>query len=292
MITQKSFLNNCACLYLVATPIGNLADITYRAVDVLKSVDVCFAEDTRVTRVLFAHYNISTQLECYQEFNKESEAQVILHYLSAGKNVALVSDAGMPIISDPGFHVAKLAIEAGYNVIPIPGASASLSALVASGISAPAFAFYGFLDSKSSKRKAKLASLKCQQETLIFYEAPHRIKEMLKDMLETFGDRKIVLAREITKKFEEFLRGNISEVLAVCDALKGEMVIICEGAKELDDSYQGVDLITQVDDLILAGKVKNEAIKLVAKRMGMSKQELYKEYLNRKKIDNNDEALS
>ena len=282
MNRQKSYLSDSAKLYLVATPIGNLADITYRAVETLKTVEVCFAEDTRVTRVLFEHYNIHTRLECYQEHNKQTQYKAILKYLEEGISVALVSDAGMPIISDPGYYVAKEAIKAGFDVIPIPGASASLSALIVSGITPQPFTFYGFLDSKSSKRKKELEALKEHKQTLIFYEAPHRIKEMLEDILNVFGDREIALAREITKKFEEVIRGSISEVIEVADTLKGEMVVVCSGYIEDSNKYLNVDPIKQVDELIVAGIIKNEAIKMVAKRLGMTKQELYKEYSEKK----------
>ena len=282
MQRQKSYQSNNAKLYLVATPIGNLKDFTYRAVETLQSVEVCFAEDTRVTKVLFDHYGIRTRLECYQEYNKETQYKAVINYLSKGIDVALVSDAGMPIISDPGYFVAKEAMKQGYDVIPIPGASASLSALIVSGISPQPFTFYGFLDSKSSKRKKELNTLKEHKETIIFYEAPHRIKEMLSDLLEVFGDREIALAREITKKFEEVVRGNISEVIEICDTLKGEMVVVCSGYVEDTNKYNDVDPIDQVDELILAGMVKNEAIKAVAKRLGITKQELYKEYSDRK----------
>ena len=282
MNRQKSYLSDSAKLYLVATPIGNLADITYRAVETLKTVEVCFAEDTRVTRVLFEHYNIHTRLECYQEHNKQTQYKAILKYLEEGISVALVSDAGMPIISDPGYYVAKEAIKAGFDVIPIPGASASLSALIVSGITPQPFTFYGFLDSKSSKRKKELEALKEHKQTLIFYEAPHRIKEMLEDILNIFGDREIALAREITKKFEEVIRGSISEVIEVADTLKGEMVVVCSGYIEDSNKYLNVDPIKQVDELIVAGIIKNEAIKMVAKRLGITKQELYKEYSEKK----------
>ena len=282
MQRQKSYQSTNAKLYLVATPIGNLKDFTYRAVETLQSVEVCFAEDTRVTKVLFDHYGIRTRLECYQEYNKETQYKAVINYLSKGIDVALVSDAGMPIISDPGYFVAKEAMKQGYDVIPIPGASASLSALIVSGISPQPFTFYGFLDSKSSKRKKELNSLKEHKETIIFYEAPHRIKEMLSDLLEVFGDREIALAREITKKFEEVVRGNISEIIEICDTLKGEMVVVCSGYVEDTNKYNDVDPIDQVDELILAGMVKNEAIKAVAKRLGITKQELYKEYSDRK----------
>ena len=282
MNRQKSYQSDNAKLYLVATPIGNLADITYRAVETLKMVEVCFAEDTRVTKVLFDHYNIHTRLECYQEYNKETQYKAVLNYLAKGISVALVSDAGMPIISDPGYFVAKEAMKAGYDVVPIPGASASLSALIVSGITPQPFTFYGFLDSKSSKRKKELEVLKEHKETIIFYEAPHRIKDMLNDLFSVFGDREIALAREITKKFEEVIRGNISEIIEVADTLKGEMVVVCSGYVEDNNKYLNVDPIKQVDELIVAGVVKNEAIKMVAKRLGITKQELYKEYSEKK----------
>ena len=282
MKRQQSFTNQNPTLFLISTPIGNLEDMTFRAVNVLKSVDVCFAEDTRVTRVLFDHYGIQTKLECYQEHNKEHASLQILAYLEAGKNVGLVSDAGNPIISDPGFLISKMAIDKGYNVVPIPGASASLTALIASGINASNFMFYGFLDSKSSKRKKELENLKNVSVTLIFYEAPHRIKEMLEDLLEVFGNRNIALCRELTKKFEEFYRGTVEEVLEVIDTVKGEIVLICEGKKEDASEFSEDNMIEQIDDLILAGMNKNNAIKMVAKRMNIDKQELYKKYIEEK----------
>lgn len=278
MLRQKSYQTDNAKLYLVATPIGNLKDFTFRALEVLKGVSVCFAEDTRVTKVLFDYYGIHTKLECYQEYNKETQYKAVLNYLAQGIDVALVSDAGMPIVSDPGYFVAKEAIKAGFDVIPIPGATASLSALIVSGLAPQPFTFYGFLDSKSSKRKKELETLKEHKETIIFYEAPHRIKDMLNDLLDIFGNREIALAREITKKFEEVIRGTVSEVIEICDTLKGEMVVVCSGFVESGDKYEGVSRIEQVDELIIAGMVKNEAIKTVAKRLGISKQELYKEY--------------
>lgn len=282
MQRQKSYQTDNAKLYLVATPIGNLSDITYRAIETLKMVEVCFAEDTRVTRGLFEHFNIHTRLECYQEYNKETQYKAVLNYLEKGVSVALVSDAGMPIISDPGYFVAKEAIKRGFDVVPIPGVNAALSALIVSGITPQPFTFYGFLDNKSSKRKKELESLKEHKETLIFYEAPHRIKDMLVDLLEVFGDREIALAREITKKFEEIVRGNISEIIEITDTLKGEMVVVCSGYVEDNNKYLELDPIKQVDELIVAGIMKNEAIKMVAKRIGVSKQELYKEYSDKK----------
>jgi len=280
MIRQKSFIDKKPILYLVATPIGNLEDITYRAINILNSVFICFAEDTRVTKVLFNHYNIKTRLECYQEHNKEKASQDILDYLNNGHDVALVSDAGNPIISDPGFLAAKKAINSGFSVVPIPGASASLSALISSGLESSSFTFYGFLDSKRGKRRKELEELKNKKETIIFYEAPHRIKETLEDMLDCLGDRDICLAREMTKKFEEFVRGKISEVLEIVEELKGEMVLVVSGNQD-EENYDDTDPISQIDDLILAGMTKNNAIKMVAKRCNLDKQELYKQYINK-----------
>ncbi|MFI3329453.1 MAG: 16S rRNA (cytidine(1402)-2'-O)-methyltransferase [bacterium] len=280
MQRQKSFNNNNAKLYLVATPIGNLEDITFRAINTLKEVGVIFAEDTRVTKVLLNHYNIKNKLEIYQEFNKEVSYKKIIEYLKNDISVALVSDAGMPIISDPGFHASKMAIQEGFSVIPIPGVSACLTALIVSNIAPNHFMFYGFLDSKTSKRTKELELLKQQEVTMLFYESPHRIKEALTDMLKVFGNRNIALCRELTKKFEEIIRGSIEEVIEVCDELKGEMVIVVEGNTKVE-SYDYEDRLNQIDELILAGKRKNEAIGIVAKRLNIERQDLYKEYSNK-----------
>lgn len=280
MIRQKSFTNPAATLFLVATPIGNLGDMTYRAVETLKSVDVIFAEDTRISRKLLLHFQIDTPLKSYHEFNKEKASHEILMYLEEGKHVALVSDAGMPIISDPGYHVVQVVKQAGFYVVNLPGANAGLSALVVSGLSAERFTFIGFLNAKSTKRKKELEELKSNLPTLIFYEAPHRIQETLIDLLEIFGDREVCLAREITKKYEEIISGKISEILVVVEEIKGEIVIICSGGTneqmKIECPYQ------QIDDLILSGLSKNEAIKRVAKLTNQNRQELYKNYLAEK----------
>ncbi len=281
MIRQKSFIDNGAKLYLVATPIGNLDDMTFRAVSTLKEVGVIFAEDTRVTRVLLNHFNIKNKLEIYQEFNKETSYKKIIEYLKNGISVALVSDAGMPVISDPGFFASKMAIQEGFSVVPIPGVSACLTALIVSNIAPNHFMFYGFLDNKTTKRIKELELLKDNFNTLIFYESPHRINDTLKDMLKVFGNRNIALCRELTKKFEEIIRGKIEDVMQITD-LKGEMVIIVEGCSEEVD-YTQIDKIEQVDELILAGKRKNEAIGIVAKRLNIERQDLYKEYSNKEK---------
>ncbi len=280
MDRQKSFSNDNAKLYLVATPIGNLEDMTFRAVNTLKEVGVIFAEDTRVTRVLLNHYNIKNKLEIYQEFNKEVSYKKIIEYLKNGINVALVSDAGMPVISDPGFFASKMALQEGFSVVPIPGVSACLTALIVSNIAPNHFMFYGFLDNKTTKRTKELESIKDNTNTLIFYESPHRIKDALIDMQKVFGNRNIALCRELTKKFEEIIRGTINEVIEVCDDLKGEMVVVVEGSNQ-EVNYDEVDKIEQINELILAGKRKNEAIGIVAKRLGIERQELYKEYSNK-----------
>ena len=279
MDRQKSFVDNTPKLYLVSTPIGNLGDITYRAVEVLKSVKVCFAEDTRNTRILFNHYDIKTPLLAYHEFNKEEEIYKVLGYLGNNEDIALVSDAGNPLISDPGFLAMRKAIEKGYAVIPIPGPSASLTALTSSNISPTHFYFYGFLNNKPSKRRKELEVLRGFKDTLIFYEAPHRIKETLEDMLDIFGDRFICLAREMTKKFEEFIRGNISEVLEIVDELKGEMVIVVSGNQE--ETIIDCDPFELINNYINSGLTKNEAIKKASKDLKIDKNELYKEYNNR-----------
>ncbi len=281
MIRQKSFSDDKAKLYLVATPIGNLDDMTFRAVKTLNEVGVIFAEDTRVTRVLLNHFNINKKLEIYQEFNKEVSYKKIIEYLNNNISVALVSDAGMPVISDPGFFASKMAIQEGFSVIPIPGVSACLTALIVSNIAPNHFMFYGFLDNKTTKRVKELESIKEISNTIIFYESPHRIKDSLIDMLSVLGNRNIALCRELTKKFEEIIRGSIEEVLEVCDNLKGEMVIVVEGSTEEVD-YTTIDSIEQIDELILAGSRTNDAIKIVAKRLNISRQDLYKEYSSKK----------
>ena len=277
MQRQKSFANDKPTLFLVATPIGNLSDITYRAVEILKSVNYIFAEDTRVSKVLLNHYGIDKPLDSYHEYNKEEKGNKILELLEKGYNVAQISDAGMPIISDPGYSVAKSAMDLGYNVVIIPGVSASLSALVVSGLNPHPFLFYGFLSNKSQARKSEIKELKDKKETLIFYETPHRIEEFLKDALEILGDRKMALCRELTKKFEEIIRGNISEVITILPEVKGEMVIVIEGSNEVT-TYDNLTVIEHVNLYIKEGKTTMDAIKLVAKDRNVKKQEIYDIY--------------
>ena len=263
-------------LYLVATPIGNLGDMTFRAVEILKSVDVIYAEDTRNSITLLKHFDIETKLLSYHEFNKELKEDEIVSCLKAGENVAIISDAGLPVISDPGFDIARRAIKEDIPVTPIPGASAGISALIASGLNPLPFTFIGFVDSKTTKRKKELEEFKYYKNTLIFHEAPHRLKETLTDMLEVFGDRNIVIGRELTKKFEEFIRGTISEVIEVSDSLKGEMIVLVEGFKE---EKTLTNPISEIEKLIGLNYKPKEAIKEVASMFNLNKQDLYKEYI-------------
>lgn len=218
-------------LYIVSTPIGNLEDITLRALSVLKEVDLIACEDTRRTGILLAHYQIKNRLISYHEYNKLKRTPEILELLRQGKRVALVSDAGTPGISDPGFYLIRAAIEHNYKVIPIPGASAILAGIVIAGLPSDRFAFEGFLPKREGRKKKKLEDLKYEQRTMIFYDSPNRVKKTLNDMLNIFTDRRIVLVRELTKKFEETIRGKISEVLEILEKreLKGEIVLIVEG---------------------------------------------------------------
>ncbi len=218
-------------LYLVSTPIGNLEDITLRALRVLKEVDLVAAEDTRHTGMLLKHYDLFKRLISYHDFNKKKKAPILIEHLKAGKSVAVVSDAGTPGISDPGYYLVQLAIQENIEVVPIPGASAFLSALVVSGLPTDRFAFEGFLPAKPGKRRKRLERLQEEERTLIFYESPHRFAKTLDDISEILGQRKIVVARELTKKFEEILRSTPEEIKGYLGErkIKGELVILIEG---------------------------------------------------------------
>lgn len=280
MKRQKSFENNRPQLYLVATPIGNLNEMTYRAIDTLKSVDYVAAEDTRNTIKLLNHFDIKTKMISHHEHNLHTAIPKIIGLLEEGNSVALVSDAGYPAISDPGYELVQGAIKHDINVIPISGCNACLDALVVSGIAPQPFMFYGFLDHQDKKKKKELKSLKSVQVTVVFYEAPHRIKKTLKCMLDILGDRQIALCREITKKHEEILRGSISEILEVVDELKGEMVIVVEGAKEVveEETFE-TSAFEHVQSLIDKGMSAKDAIKEVAKTRKLNKNAVYQEYL-------------
>lgn len=279
MNRQKSFENNLATLYLVATPIGNLNEMTYRAVDILKSVHYIAAEDTRNTIKLLNHFDIQAKLISHHEHNIQTSIPKIISLLEDGENVALVSDAGYPAISDPGYEVVKETIKYGYNVVPISGANACLDALIVSGIQPQPFLFYGFLDHHDKKKKKELDDLKKYKETIVFYESPHRIKKTLVLMLDIMGDRQIALCRELTKKHEEINRGTISEILSVVDDMKGEMVIIVEGNhEEVEEIVFEQSIEEHVDEYIQKGMSTKDAIKEVAKQRNISKNIVYQEY--------------
>ena len=263
-------------LYLVATPIGNLEDITYRSIRILNEVDVIFSEDTRVTLNLLTHYGISKKLISLHEHNEEIVKERVLRFLENGDSVALVTDRGTPIISDPGYKTVKYVSDNGFNVVALPGATAFVPALITSGISPQPFLFYGFLDSKESSRKKELELLSDYEETMIFYEAPHRIIKTLNMMLDIFGDRNISISREITKKFETIYRGKISEVINIVPD-KGEFVIIVEGMKDkkIDDN---ISVREAVNNYISAGFDVMTSIKKVAKDRGLAKNVIYSEY--------------
>lgn len=274
----RSFDKEKAILYLVATPIGNLEDMTFRAVRILKEVDKIYAEDTRNSGVLLKHYNINSKLESYHEFNQDLKSEQILNELKSGMKLAIISDAGLPVISDPGFKIVKSVIAEGIAVSTIPGASAGISALIASGINPMPYTFYGFLDSKKSKRVKELEEIKFVNNTIIFYEAPHRIEETLIDMISVLGNRNACLARELTKSFEEYTRGTLEEIKQELP-LKGEMVLIVEGYKEnkeIDNPF------IRIEELISLGYKPNDAIKEVAKQANINRSDLYKDYLDYK----------
>lgn len=278
-MSQKSY-NNTPTLYLIPTPIGNMEDITMRALNTLKMVDVVFCEDTRVTGQLLKYYDVNKKLISSHEYNESNNKNKLLEYLSSGSNVGLVSDRGTPIISDPGYELAKFAIEEGYNVVSLPGATALIPALTSSGISPMPFYYYGFLNSKDSARRKELDFLKSIDATLIFYEAPHRINKTLKDMCDILGaDRRISISREITKKYEEIYRGTIQELLDENNEYKGELVIVVEGNKQQAE-YKNLTIEDHVNLYIEDGKSVMDSIKIVAKERGMKKSQVYDLYHN------------
>lgn len=278
MDRQKSFSNDLPTLYLVATPIGNLDDMTFRAIKILNSVDIIYCEDTRVSGKLLHHFEISKPLKTYHDFNKVVKSTDILKHLDDNQDVALISDAGYPLISDPGFYVIREVINEGYNVVSIPGANALLTGLVVSGIAPHPFTFIGFLDHKEGKRKNQLTELINHTETLVFYESPHRISKTITNMYEVLGDRKLVIARELTKRYEEIIRGTTKSLKDIVD-LKGEIVIIIEGKPE--EIYNpDMSILEEVNLLIENGLSSKEAIKEVAKKRGIPKNDVYQEYHN------------
>ena len=276
MIKQKSFENDMPTLYLVATPIGNMDEMTPRAVEVLKQVDVIACEDTRTSGQLLKHFDIHARLISYQNFNEDPSARGIIHLLSQGQNVALISDAGYPLISDPGQRVVMEASSRGYNVVPISGSSAVLNAVVASGLTAQPFIFVGFLPSSANDCRKKLIEYRSYPMTLVFYEAPHRITRMLECVQEVLGDRRCCIARELTKIHEEFLRGTVSELRKEAEGLKGEIVVVVEGNR--DDYEKDVDygeILHMVNEYIEQGISRSDAVKEIARKTGISKNKIY-----------------
>ena len=264
-------------LYLVATPIGNLEDITYRAVRVLKEAGLIACEDTRQTRKLLDHYGIRTPTVSYHEHNEAPRAAELLEKLRQGLTVALVSDAGTPLVSDPGYRLVQRAIENGIRVEPVPGASALLAALTASGLPSDEFHFAGFLPPKSGRRRKALEKLKAEEATLVLYESPHRILETLEDLAVVLGERPTVLAREITKLHEEFLRGTpaeLKQLLQTRVSIKGEITLLV--GKALHAESDDTPLAEAVEECVQSGMPRMEAIKAVARRRGLSKREVYK----------------
>ncbi|PYY18355.1 MAG: 16S rRNA (cytidine(1402)-2'-O)-methyltransferase [Acidobacteria bacterium] len=275
-------------LYIVATPIGNLEDITLRALRVLRQADLIACEDTRHTQKLLNHFEIKIPTQSYHEHNEAARARELVERVAAGERVALVSDAGMPGISDPGERVIRAAVERGLNVVAIPGPSALVTALVASGLPTETFRFVGFLPARSGERRSVLESLASVPETLVFYEAPHRIADMLHDVENVFGpDRRIVIARELTKVHEEFVRGSVSEVLAEFgrrDAARGEMTVIVAGKSKIQQAQSPKrNLVERIHELMTSESLaEKDALKQAAREFGLSKSEAYREWQRKK----------
>ena len=275
---QKSY-DGSPTLYIVPTPIGNLEDITIRALNILKEVDIIFAEDTRTTKQLLNHFEINKKLISSHLYNEDQNEEKEIDYLKEGKNIAVVSDRGTPVISDPGYILVKSAIDKGYNVVCLPGPTAVIPALVMSGLSGGPFTFYGFLNSKESKRKKELESLKTSPYPIAFYEAPHRLLKTLNNINEIFGNRKIAIVREISKKYEEVIRGTVENLLKTVENLKGEIVIVIEGNHE-KQTFENLSIKDHVNLYIEDGLKPNEAIKKVAKERNVPKSEIYNKYHN------------
>ncbi len=279
-MNQKSY-NQENNLYLIPTPIGNLDDITVRSLNLLKEVDIVLCEDTRVTGSLLSKYGIKKKLISCHEYNEDKVKYEVVELLKEGKKIGLVTDQGSPIISDPGFNVVNEVIKNNLSVIGLPGATAFVPALISSGIFPSKFLFYGFLNAKDAKQVQELKTLQYFPYTLIFYEAPHRIKNTLNNIYQVFGDRKICLARELSKLYEEYIRGTISEVVEQVDSIKGEIVLIVEGNTQKVD-YNDLDILEHVNLYIEDGLTEKDAIKKVAKERNVAKSIIYKEYHTRK----------
>ena len=274
---QKSYENSIyGKLYIIPTPIGNLDDITIRAINTLKEVDIIYAEDTRETLNLLKKLNITKKVESCHKYSEMLHLEKIINILKSGQNIGYVTDRGTPLISDPGNYIVENAIKENITVIALPGASALLPALNMSGLSNERFLFYGFLDSKPNIAKQELINIKDIKYTIIFYESPHRIERTLNLMLNVLGDRKIAIAREISKIYEEVIRDNISNIIKICDKIIGEIVIVIEGSKEEEKNINYKD---KIDELINKGYSKKDAVKEIADCYNISKNKLYNEYI-------------
>lgn len=273
-------------LYLVATPIGNLKDITYRAVEVLKEVDIIAAEDTRHSLKLLNHLEISKPLVSYHRHNEENKSEFLINKILNGENIAIITDAGTPAISDPGEEIVKLAIKNNIEIIPIPGACALINALIISGMDTKEFSFYGFLPLNKKNRKTKIEEIKKEQKTIIIYEAPHKIINTLKDIYEEIGDINISIIKELTKIHEKVFRGKISEIIEKLENIKGEIIIVIAGNKNNNDN----NIVKILNDMNLEehynyyekkGFEKKDIIKKIAKDKNVNKNEIYKNFLNK-----------
>ncbi len=277
-MSQKSY-DGSTSLYLIPTPIGNFDDMTLRSIETLKLVDVLFCEDTRITKQMLTRLDINKKLISSNDHNEESTKNLAIKYLEDGKNVGIVTDRGTPIISDPGYKIVEEVIKKGYNVIPLPGANALIPALIASGVNPLPFMFYGFLNAKKSKREKELENLKNYPVTIIFYEAPHRIIEMLMSVEKIFGERRIAIAREISKIHEEIYRGSVHDVLEELEKqeIKGEFVVVVEGNKQ-EVNFDDLTIQEHVSMYLEEGLSEKEALKKVANDRQTSKSEIYKMY--------------
>lgn len=278
---RQSSYDGTPSLYLIPTPIGNLDDITVRALKILESVDFILCEDTRESSKLLNHFKIKKKLVSCHEYNENNIKDYVVSELKAGKNIGLITDQGSPVVSDPGFVVAKCVIDSGFNVVALPGATAFVPALTSSGLPPSPFLFYGFLQTKESKIIHELNKLKSFPSTMIFYEAPHRIQKTLEYMLQVFGNRKITIHREISKLHEEICRGTIQELIPIVSNLKGEFVLVVDGNHDVVD-YSSMSVLEHVRLYLDDGMSEKDAIKLVAKERGVAKSIIYKEYHDNK----------
>lgn len=271
---QKSY-DESATLYVVPTPIGNLEDMTFRAIKILREVSFICCEDTRTSGKLLKYFDIKNKLMSLNEQNEKEKLKEVINELSIGNDVGIISDAGTPIICDPGYKVVKEVIDSGYNVVCLPGATAFVPALVTSGLKPYPFLFIGFLNSKAGKRKKELQKYSNYEYTMVFYEAPHRVKKTLNDMKSVWGNKNIIISREISKLYEEIFRGTIDEYLNEEVNIKGEFVIIVEGSVKKDEE---VDVIALVSEYIKSGLTKKKAIERVSSEMDISRRKVYNEF--------------